>query len=110
MELEAIVIGSGFGGAVAALRPGEAGVHTIVLERGRRWPIAHRGDTFAPSTDPDGRSVWLRTSWAGRPVEKYVGVRDVFEAKDMTITQGAGVGGGSLVHAAITYQPSREMF
>jgi len=110
MDLEAIVIGSGFGGAVAALRLGEAGVHAVVLERGRRWPIVPTEDTFAPSTNPDGRSVWLRTNWAGRPVERHVGVRDVFEADGMTIVQGTGVGGGSLVHAAITCQPAREMF
>jgi cholesterol oxidase len=38
-SVEAIVIGSGFGGAVASLRLGQAGIETIVLERGRRWPI-----------------------------------------------------------------------
>ena len=110
MDAEAIVIGSGFGGAVAALRLGEAGVPTLVLERGRRWPVRSSPDTFASSTNPDGRSVWLRASWGGRPVERYAGVRDLVEAEGMTITQGAGVGGGSLVYAAIIYQPGREMF
>jgi cholesterol oxidase len=110
MSFEAIVVGSGFGGAVAALRLGEAGVRTLVLERGRLWPIRSSQDTFAPSTNPDGRSVWLRTSWGGRPVERYAGVREVVEAQGMTIRQGAGVGGGSLVYAAIIYQPGREMF
>jgi cholesterol oxidase len=110
MDFEAIVIGSGFGGSVAALRLGEAGVRTVVFERGRRWPIAPSEDTFAPSSSPDGRTVWLRTSWGGRPVARYVGVRDIVEANGMTVVQGAGVGGGSLVHAAITYQPARDMF
>src|ERR1041384_7929565 len=98
MDIQAVVIGSGLGGSVAALRCGEAGVRTVVLERGRRWPIAASRDTFAPSTDPDGRSVWLRTSWGGKPVPRHVGVRDVVEAKGLTVVQGAGVGGGSLVH------------
>src|SRR5689334_2750013 len=106
MDFEAIVIGSGFGGAVAALRLGEAGIRTVVFERGRRWPIAPSGSTFAPSSAPDGRSVWLRTKWGGKPVERHVGVRDVVEADGMTVVQGAGVGGGSLVHAAVTYQPA----
>ena len=42
----AIVIGSGFGGAISALRLGEAGVKTIVLERGKRWDIKPTFDTF----------------------------------------------------------------
>lgn len=46
-NVEAIVIGSGFGGAVAALRLATAGIETIVLERGRRWVISNAGDTFA---------------------------------------------------------------
>ena len=110
MDIEAIVVGSGFGGAVAALRLAQAGVRTLVLERGRRWPIRPSGDTFAPSFNPDRRSAWFRTSWNGRPIERYAGVRDMIEGDGMTVTQGAGVGGGSLVYAAFTYQPSREMF
>jgi len=110
MDFEAIVVGSGFGGAVAALRLGEAGVRTLVLERGNRWPVDAAQNTFAPSTNPDGRFVWLGTSWAGQPVERYTGVREIVESAGMTITQGAGVGGGSLVHAGITYQPARELF
>jgi cholesterol oxidase len=43
----ALIVGSGFGGAVAALRLALAGVHTLILERGRRWPITTAGDTFA---------------------------------------------------------------
>ena len=38
--VEAVVIGSGFGGAVAALRLARAGVRTVLLERGRRWPVS----------------------------------------------------------------------
>ena len=110
MDTEAIVIGTGFGGSVAALRLGEAGVRTVVLERGRRWPLVSSQDTFAPSTNPDRRSAWFRTSWSGHSIERYAGVRDMIEGDGMTVTQGAGVGGGSLVYAAFTYQPSREMF
>src|ERR1700710_2677381 len=58
-SVEAVVIGSGFGGAVAALRLGESGIDTLVLERGRRWPITPTGDTFCTKENPDGRAAWL---------------------------------------------------
>ncbi|MDY6810616.1 MAG: NAD(P)-binding protein, partial [Actinomycetota bacterium] len=53
----AVVVGSGFGGAVAALRLGQAGYRTIVFERGRRWPIRSDGDTFATFVQPDRRAA-----------------------------------------------------
>ena len=56
----AVVIGSGFGGSAAALRLGQAGIDTVVLERGRRWPIREDGNTFATFENPDGRAYWLR--------------------------------------------------
>jgi len=93
-DIDAIVIGSGFGGAVAALRLGEAGVRTIVLERGKRWPIGPGEDTFARGAAPDGRTAWLRTKWGEHAIDRHVGVREIVEIPGMTITQGAGVGGG----------------
>ncbi len=115
----AIVVGSGFGGAVAALRLGEAGVDTLVLERGRRWPIRADGDTFATFERPDGRAHWLRERTAEdlfglpqliKPIDRYVGVLEVVAGDGMSIGAGAGVGGGSLVYNAIIVPPRREMF
>jgi cholesterol oxidase len=115
----AIVIGSGFGGVVAALRLGEAGIDTVVLERGRRWPIRSDGNTFATFEHPDGRAYWLRDHTAegllGFPqleqrIDRYVGVLEVVEANGINIGAGAGVGGGSLVFNAIIVSPRRELF
>src|SRR4051794_29977268 len=55
----AVVIGSGFGGAVAAYRLGQAGVVTTVLERGRRWDVDGSGETFCTVARPDWRCAWF---------------------------------------------------
>jgi cholesterol oxidase len=115
----AVVIGSGFGGAVAALRLGQAGIDTVVLERGRRWPIRSDGNTFATFEKPDGRAYWLRDHTGEailglpqleKPIDRYVGVLDVIEGNGIFIGAGAGVGGGSLVFNAIIVKPRRALF
>ena len=115
----AVIIGSGFGGAVAALRLGEAGLDTVVLERGRRWPIRRNGDTFATFEQPDGRAHWLRDRTAEgilglpqleKPINRYVGVLEIVAGNGIYIGAGAGVGGGSLVYNAIIVKPRRELF
>jgi cholesterol oxidase len=115
----AVVIGSGFGGAVAALRLGQAGIDTVVLERGRRWPIREDGNTFATFENPDGRAYWLRNQTGEgilglpqlvKPIDRYVGVLDVIEGNGLYIGAGAGVGGGSLVFHAIIVKPRRDLF
>jgi cholesterol oxidase len=99
----AVVIGSGFGGSVAALRLGEAGIDTVVLERGRRWPIRTDGNTFATFEQPDGRAYWLRDRTGeailGLPqlekrIDRYVGVLEVIEGDSIFIGAVAGVGAG----------------
>jgi cholesterol oxidase len=115
----AVIVGSGFGGAVAALRLGQAGIDTVVLERGRRWPIRPDGNTFATFEQPDGRAFWLRERTTEgvlglphleKPIDRYVGVLDVVEGNGIYIGAGAGVGGGSLVFNAIIVKPRRELF
>lgn len=115
----ALVIGSGFGGAVAALRLGQAGIDTVVLERGRRWPIRNDGNTFATFEQPDGRAYWLRDRTGEailglpqleKPIDRYVGVLQVVEGDGIFVGAGAGVGGGSLVFNAIVVKPRRALF
>jgi cholesterol oxidase len=117
MDTRAIIIGSGFGGSVAALRLGEAGVDTIVLERGRRWIIKDptRDDTFSRFEDLDRRAEWLNPIsktplYEGKPIGKYAGVLEVIPGKHLTFLAGAGVGGGSLAYGGILIQPPGEFF
>ncbi|MHC5829699.1 MAG: FAD-binding protein, partial [Nostoc sp.] len=109
--IDALVIGSGFGGAIAALRLGQAGVNTLILERGKRWAITASQNTFATFNNPDGRASWLNsTSVFGDTVDIYTGVFVTLQEKGIIVVNGAGVGGGSLVYNAITYKPKREIF
>ncbi|KAB8314605.1 FAD-binding protein [Tolypothrix campylonemoides VB511288] len=116
-SIDAIVIGSGFGGAVAALRLAQAGVQTLLLERGRRWTITDAQNTFATLRAPDGRSSWLSkfavVSDPGStpiPIDVYTGVVELMVENGISVFAGAGVGGGSLVYNGSTYQPTRANF
>lgn len=94
-----IVIGSGFGGSVSALRLAEKGYRVAVLECGRRFE-----DHELP------RSTWdlRRYFWAPR-----LGLRGIFRLtpfKDVSVVSGCGVGGGSLGYANTLYVPPSEFF
>ena len=69
-HVPAIVIGSGYGGAVAALRLGERGIETLVLEMGRLWrPLgADRAGVFCRMAEPDARAMWFKPR-TGAPVK-----------------------------------------
>jgi cholesterol oxidase len=96
---DALVVGSGFGGAVTACRLAEAGYRVLVLERGRRWGP----DTFPRNPgDP-----WIFDP--ERP-ERRNGWLDVRFFRHMGVAQGAGVGGGSLVYANVSVEPQAAMF
>lgn len=110
-NVDAIVIGSGFGGSVAALRLGQAGINTLILERGRRWTITPQQNTFATYRNPDGRAAWLSpTTFDGVPVDVYTGILERKDEQGISVLCGAGVGGGSLVYNGVTYQPPRDLF
>lgn len=117
-DTSALVIGSGFGGAAAALRLGQAGIDTVLLERGRRWDITDptRDATFATFEKPDGRANWLSpvtvtpAGYEGTPIDRYAGVLEVSRQRGIALLAGAGVGGSSLVYGGIMVQPPRELF
>ncbi len=94
IETDALVVGSGFGGAVAAARLAQAGLRVTVLERGRRW----RPGDFPRS--PRLAEGWL---WArGR------GLYDVRWLRSMISVQAAGWGGGSLAYANVFARPAEQ--
>jgi cholesterol oxidase len=118
-DWQAIVVGSGYGSAVAALRLGQAGVQTLVLERGRRWTIEDptSNATFATFERPDGRAEWLNRTgksttpaYEGNPIETYTGTLEILDVSGSPFLAGAGVGGGSLVYGGIVIQPHRELW
>ena len=117
MDAEAIVVGSGFGGAVAALRLGQAAIPTLVLERGRRWDIQDptSNSTFATFRHMDKRAEWFnevsRTpAYEGVKIGKYPGILEIIEHGEYKFLVGSGVGGGSICYGGILIQPPRELW
>lgn len=121
-RVPALVIGTGYGGCVAALRLAEAGVDVRMVEMGMAWDTPGAdGKIFANTTSPDNRSFWLRTrtkqplsNFLGFPIDKniprYTGILDAEEFAGITVYQGRGVGGGSLVNGGMAVTPKRENF
>ncbi|MEU7721809.1 GMC oxidoreductase [Streptomyces tibetensis] len=111
-SVKILIIGSGYAGSVAALRLAQAGLDSVVLERGRRWPITAQGGTFATPAAPDGRASWLN-SWSpfvSQQLDVYPGVLEAVQADGVIALAGAGVGGGSLVNNAVMLKPSKAAF
>ncbi|MEV0639822.1 GMC oxidoreductase [Streptomyces sp. NPDC050619] len=119
----AIVIGSGYGGAVAALRLGQAGIRTLVIEMGRLWNTpGSDGKIFCSTSAPDQRSMWFRTRteaplatflWldvVNRDIGAYPGVLDRVRFDAMSVYVGRGVGGGSLVNGGMAVTPLKAYF
>lgn len=117
MDTETIIIGAGFGGAVAALRLGQAGVKTTLLERGRRWDITDptTDATFSTFQKLDKRAEWMNSvsrtpAYEGVPIEPYVGTLETVEVGEYKFLIGCGVGGGSHVYGGILIAPPKELW
>ena len=101
LTADVAIIGSGFGGAISALRAAKAGRRVVVLERGRRYaPEDFPRDPF------DGR----RVLWRGTGRTGWRGIYDLRFLSGIATLTASGVGGGSLVYANILVRPDARIF
>src|SRR5882762_390907 len=98
-DYDVLIIGSGFGGSVTALRLTEKGYRVGVLEAGRR---------FTAETLP--RSSWDVRNFLFAPRLGCIGIQRIPGLRDVIVLAGAGVGGGSLTPPTPLYKPSPPAF
>jgi cholesterol oxidase len=98
-DYDVVVVGSGFGGSVAALRLTEKGYRVAVVEAGRRFA----DDEFAKTSWDLKRYLWA-------PQVGCYGIQRIHMLNDVMVLAGAGVGGGSLVYANTLYRPLKPFY
>jgi cholesterol oxidase len=98
-DFDFIVVGSGFGGSVAAHRLVEKGYKVAVMEMGRRW---------TPENLP--RTNWLLHRWFWRPNLALRGFFNMRFFKHVTILHGCAVGGGSITYASTLLRPPDKVW
>ncbi len=99
LDHDVVVIGSGFGGSVAALRLAEKGYDVLVYEAGRRF----EDEDFAKTSWDVRRYLWA-------PRLGCYGIQRIHRLPDCLVLAGAGVGGGSLNYANTLYVPPKPFF
>lgn len=93
-DYDVVIVGSGFGASVAALRAAENGYRVGVMESGKRWR-----DQDIP------KSQWQLPGFLWFPAAELYGIQRVEYLDDVPVLCGAGVGGGSHVYANTLYVP-----
>ena len=99
LDYDFVIIGSGFGGAVSALRLSEKGYRVLVIEKGK-W----LGPDDFPHTN------WNLKKWLWLPSLRFFGLFKITVFRHLTALSGVGVGGGSLVYAATHPVPKSQFF
>ena len=94
-----VIIGSGFGGSVSALRLAEKGYSVLVIEKGKRWEAKDFGE-----------SNWNLKKWMWFPQVGWYGIQKLTMFRHVSILSGTGVGGGSLVYANTLPKPKSPFF
>ena len=97
--LDYVVIGSGFGGSVSAMRLVEKGYSVLVLERGKRF----RDQDFAKTNWRVWKYLWL-------PPLRCFGILQITAFRNVLVLHGCGVGGGSLGYANVLMEPDDKLF
>jgi len=97
-QYDFIIIGSGFGGSVAAMRLTQKGYRVAIIEKGRRY----YAKDFAETNWDIKKFLWA-------PLLKCFGIQQITLLKGIMLFHGAGVGGGSLVYANTLMKPSDEV-
>ncbi len=98
-SFDAVIVGSGFGGGIAACRLAEAGKRVCVLERGRQF----KGEDFPSEPTEAPELLWHESLNPG-------GMFDVRMMRDVCVITAAGVGGGSLVYANVQLRAPAAVF
>ncbi|EGV44489.1 GMC family oxidoreductase [Bizionia argentinensis JUB59] len=116
-NIENLVIGSGYGGAVAALRLTQAGKKVVMLEMGLDWEKEDgKYKPFSNLITPKNNSTWLKKSSQAPMMniamfnKKFTGVLDRMDFENIKVYAGRGVGGGSLVNGGMAVQPKKAYF
>jgi cholesterol oxidase len=99
MTYDYVVVGSGFGGSVAALRLAEKGYSVCVIESGKRW----RAGDFP-------RTNWAFWKFLWAPALRCYGIQRIQPLNDVLVLGGSGVGGGSLMYANTLFVPPDVFF
>lgn len=98
-DYDYLIVGSGFGGSVSALRLAEKGYKVAVIERGKRW----RAEDFP-------RTNWHVRKYLWAPLVRCFGIQAITLLRDVMVLHGCGVGGGSLVYANTLLIPPDSVF
>ena len=94
-----VIIGSGFGGSVSAMRLAEKGYRVLVLERGKRY----RAEDFPKTNLNIFKYLW-------QPAWRCFGIMGINFMDDLMVLNGSGVGGGSLVYASTHIEPGQSFY
>lgn len=95
-----IIVGSGFGGSVSALRLAQKGYSVLVVEQGKDFS----------DTSKFPKSNWNLPRWMWLPQLKCFGIQKLSFFKHISVLSGVGVGGGSLVYANTLPKPKSQFF
>ena len=98
-EYDFVIVGSGFGGAVSALRLAEKGYSVLVIEKGKHF----RDQDFAPTNWQFWKYLWM-------PAIRAYGILQISILKGVMVLHGVGIGGGSLGYSCVLEIPTPETF